>query len=302
MSDALGSPGKFQAGGQGLGILALAFGAFLVGLAPIGLRLAVNEDGLGPQTTAFWRYTLAVPVFLVFFAIRRKGPARPNRAVIFAGMFFALDIGMWHLALTLTSVANATFLVNLGAIGVGFLAWIFLRERPSALWGLAIILAVIGAYCLSSGGIAAGGARGLRGDLFAVLAACFVSLYMLFAAIARQSLDAVSVIFWATVTAMVSGLIMALAFGENIIPPSLSSLSIPLFLALFAQIGGQGLIVFGFGRAPASVAGVMLLIQPVTAALISWPMFGEVLTVLQVAGAGLILTGIMIAQIRRNGV
>lgn len=282
---------------QLVGVLFLALGGFLVGLAPIGLRYAV-DSGLGPQTTAFWRYLLTMPIFLLVFLVRGKGPSRPNKAAIFAGIFFALDIGFWHLALTLTSVANATFIVNLGSIGVGFLAWIVLKDRPSIFWGVAIVLAIIGAYLLSSGGAAKGGETGLRGDMVAVLAACFVSLYMLSATMARKGLSALDVIFWATATEIIVAALMAFSFGESLIPPRLSALSVPLFLAVFAQLGGQGCIIFGFGRAPASIAGVMVLVQPVTAAMISWPLFGEALALTQLAGAGLLLGGILIAQMR----
>ncbi len=289
-------PTPFDRRSQLTGIAALALGGFLVGLAPIGLRYAV-DSGLGPQTTAFWRYAIAIPFFLLFFKVRGKGPSKPNKAAILAGIFFALDIGFWHLALTMTSVANATFIVNLGSIGVGFLAWIFLKDRPSLFWGVAIVLAMLGAWLLSRGGFDIGGVRGIQGDMIAVLAASFVALYMLFAAIARRSLDAISVIFWATTTEAVVAALMALAFGESLVPPSLQSLGIPVFLALFAQIGGQGCIVFGFGRAPAAIAGVMVLVQPLTAALISWPLFGEALVPVQLLGAGLLLGGILIAQL-----
>lgn len=282
---------------QLIGVLVLALGGFLVGLAPIGLRYAV-DGGLGPQTTAFYRYLFAIPLFLLFFGVRGRGPSRPNKAVIAAGLFFALDIGFWHLALTMTSVANATFIVNLGSIGVGFLAWIVLKDRPSIFWGIAIGLAIAGAWFLSSGGAAVGGETGLRGDLTAVAAAVFVSLYMLSAAIARRTLDAISVIFWATVAEAGFALLLVLAFGESLIPPDIKSLGVPLFLAVFAQIGGQGCIVYGFGKAPPSIAGVMVLVQPVTAALISWPLFGEELALLQLTGAAFILIALLIAQIR----
>ncbi len=282
---------------QIIGVLILALGGFLIGLAPIGLRYAVN-DGLGPQTTAFWRYALAVPLFMLFFAVRGRKPARPNLAVIAAGTFFALDIGLWHLALTMTSVANATFIVNLGNIGTGFLVWLVLKDRPSIFWGIAVAMAVFGAWLLSSGGAAAGGETGLRGDMIAVVAAVFVSFYMLFAAIARRTIDALSVIFWATVTEAIVALGMAFTFGENPIPPNLSSLGPPLFLSVFAQIGGQSCIIYGIGKAPPSIAGVMVLVQPVTAAIISWPLFGEEMALIQLFGASIILTALLVAQFR----
>ena len=93
----------------------------------IGLRLGL--DDLGPQAIAFWRYIFAIPLlFILLVAIERRMPARINGYVVLAGTFFALDIALWHWGLTLTTVANATFIVNLGNVCVGFIAWLFLKE------------------------------------------------------------------------------------------------------------------------------------------------------------------------------
>ena len=68
-----------------------------------------------------------------------------------------------------------------------------------------------------------------------------------------------------------------------------------LFLAIVAHVLGQGLIVAGVGRTPAALAGVILLIQPVAAGLVAWPLFGETLTLVQLAGAALVLAGVWLA-------
>ena len=290
---------ELDARSQLIGVAILLLGGVLIGLAPIGLRFAV-ADGLTAQTTAFWRFLLTLPVLLLVFAVRQRVPHKPNKWAILAGVFFALDIGFWHLALTITSVANATFIVNVGNIGVGFLAWIFLKDRPTIFWGLAILLALVGAYLLSSGASKAGGTGGFHGDVLALVAAVFVSFYMLFASLARRSLGALDVLFWATLAEMVVAAIMSLAFGDPLLPPDLGALSVPLFLAVFVQIGGQGCIIYGVGRAPAAIAGVMLLVQPVTAGMISWFLFGETLSPIQLSGAGLILIGIVVAQLRQR--
>ncbi|RYF98929.1 MAG: EamA/RhaT family transporter, partial [Caulobacteraceae bacterium] len=62
-----------------------------------------------------------------------------------------------------------------------------------------------------------------------------------------------------------------------------------------AHVIGQGLIVAGVGRTPASVAGLLLLIQPVTGALIAWPLFNEALTQVQLIGCALVLCGVWLA-------
>ncbi|MEL7285968.1 MAG: DMT family transporter, partial [Pseudomonadota bacterium] len=57
-------------------------------------------------------------------------------------------------------------------------------------------------------------------------------------------------------------------------------------------------IVTGLGHTPAAIAGVLILIQPVVAAAISWQLFEEPLEPIQAVGGLLILVGIFVSQCR----
>jgi drug/metabolite transporter (DMT)-like permease len=277
-----------------LGPLLLLLGGLCIGLAPIGLRFGL--DTMGPQAIAFWRYTFAIPVlFVLLIGIERRLPKRIDPLIILAGTLFALDIALWHWALTLTTVANATFIVNMGNVCLGFVAWLVLKERPKPIWFVAVALAVAGAAALSQGGGSTGQAD-IRGDMLAIGAAIMVAGYMLFSKMARNRLGAMDVIFWLTVVEAGVAALVVLASGERFIPETLQGFAAPLFLAVVAQVGGQGLIIAGLGRTPAAIAGIIVLIQPVFAAALSWQLFGESLTVLQGGGAALILCGIWLSQ------
>lgn len=276
-----------------LGALLLLAGGISIGFAPIGLRFSE----MGPQVTAFWRYAFALPVlFALALAVNRRLPRRPPPEVIVAGTCFALDIGLWHMALTMTSVANATFLVNLGNVGAALLAWWWLRERPTMIWAVAAGIAAAGAAALSLGGQIEGGIGDLRGDGLALFAAILVAGYMVFSKQARSKMDALSVIFWLTAVELVVGFLLTLVSGEAFFPEAASGWIAPLSLALVAQVAGQGLIIAGLGMTPTAIAGLLVLIQPVTAALLSWRLFGETLMPLQIVGAALILLGIALSQ------
>lgn len=278
-----------------LGPLLVLAGGFSIGFAPIGLRMGL--DTMGPQAIAFWRYVFATPIVLALvFLVHRRAPALPNKFVFLAGLFFALDIAVWHWSLTLTTVANATFIVNFGNIGVGLLAWFFLKEKLSFVWVIAVIVALVGAALLTQGGGLE--AKGdIRGDVLAIGAAMLVSSYMLCAKIARRDIGGLDVLFWVTLTELVvAGLLTAIS-GEVFIPADRAGWRAPLLLAVIVQCLGQGLIIAGLGRTPAAIAGILLLIQPVTAAAISWRLFDEPLMALQILGGGLILVGVGLSQI-----
>lgn len=276
------------------GPLMVFMGGACIGLAPIGLRLGLDE--LGPQAIAFWRFAFAVPVlFLLVVILNRRLPSMPNKFVIIAGTCFACQIALWHWSLTLTTVANSTFIVNIGNICVGLTAWIFLKERPTATWLLAVLIAIAGAAALSLGG-GEGGKVDLRGDLLAFGAAILVSCYVVASKVARRSLSGIEAIFWLTFVEMLVAAMIVLAFGEDFLPASLVGFLVPLFLALVVQVGGQGLIITGLGHTPAALAGILIVVQPVVAAAISWQLFNEPLAPLQAGGGFLILVGIFISQ------
>ena len=276
------------------GPLLVLMGGACIGLAPIGLRLGL--DDLGPQAIAFWRFTFALPVLFVFVLVaKRRLPAKPNKYIIIAGILFALELGLWHWSLTYTTVANSTFLVNLGNVGVGLTAWIFLRERPDWIWAFAIIVACAGAAALSLGG-AVDGKTSLRGDLLAIGAAILVSCYIVASKVARRTLGGLEAIFWLTFVEVLVAALLVMSFGERFLPAHWSGFIVPLFLALIVHVGGQGLIITGLGHTPTAIAGILILVQPVVAAAISWQLFDEPLTPLQAGGGFLILIGILISQ------
>ncbi|MEL6257557.1 MAG: DMT family transporter [Pseudomonadota bacterium] len=274
------------------GPVLVLLGGIGVGFAPIGLRLSE----MGPQTTAMWRYTFALPmVFLAILVVERRLPRRPDRFAVWAGLFFAVDIGLWHWGLTLTTVANATFIVNLGNAGVGLAAWLLFKERPAKLWFAAAAAALMGAALLSQGGSADGRAR-IEGDLLALAAAVMVVGYMICAKRARDGVGGLDLLFWMTLVEIPVAASMGLLAGEDFVPPSLQALWPLLFLAFAAHLCGQGFIMAGLGRTSAAAAGLLILVQPLTAAAISWRLFDEPLTGVQMFGAFLILLAIYAAQ------
>ena len=57
-------------------------------------------------------------------------------------------------------------------------------------------------------------------------------------------------------------------------------------------VTGQGAIAWALGRLPASVTSVVVLVQPVVAAVLGWILFGEVFGPGQMLGGAIALTGV----------
>ena len=274
---------------RALGVL--LFGACVIGFSPIFVRLTEA----GPAAAGFWRLAFALPL-LALLTVRTTGRiGRPSPIALWAGLFFALDLGFWHYAIHYTSVTNATVLSNLTPVVVTAFAWIFLKQRPTALFLVAVAAATGGAWLMA---FEKGGGALVNqplGDALSVLTALWYALYFLCMAHGRKSQGASELMFWVSVVGAPMILVAALMMGEPILPTSALGWSALVGLGLM-HVGGQGSIAWAMGRLPTSTASVVVLVQPIVAAYLGWVLFFEPIGRLQAVGAGVTLLGVILAQ------
>ena len=280
-------------------LAALAIGALLIGFAPIFVRLA----DVGPIAAAFWRCALAWPV-LALAASRsgaRDSTGRGGRAdhlwLLAAGLFFAADLATWHIAIGMTTVANATLLANLAPMFVAPAAWLLWRERVNRIFLLGLLLALAGTAILMGEGLGLDRGR-LAGDALSVVAAAFYAGYLLYVSyLRRRGHSAMRLLSWSSATVAVVLLPAAWLAQETILPQSLHGWTVLAGLALFSHIGGQGLITYSMATLPASFSAVGLLIQPLAAALLAWMLLHERFGAQQAVAGAVILSGILLCRL-----
>lgn len=273
-----------------LGLLILC--AAVLGLAPILVRLTDT----GPAAAGFWRFGLSLPLLALLCARPGGGGlGLPGKWMMVAGAFFALDLSFWHYGIVMTSVANATVLCNLTPVVVTAFGWIVFKETPKRLFMLALGLALGGAFAMAAGADGAQGTNPLLGDIFSLSVALWYAGYFLAVKTARATAGAMRITFWATAVGVVPLLLVALMLGERIIPAGAGGWAACIGLAVM-HVFGQGGVAWALGRLPASLTAVTVLIQPVTAGLLGWWIFGETLTPVQALGGALVLGGVVLAQ------
>lgn len=282
--------------GMNPAIAALLCGATCIALSPIFVRLSET----GPTASAFWRVALAVPALWAVCLAREKGFAPPyaGRRLLLgaAGLAFAGDLAFWHLSIQHTSVANATLLANLATLFVTVGAWLFLREKPTALFAAGLIGALGGVVLLVTS--SASGSRGaLLGDALGIVTAMFYAAYI-FAVKGLRDRGEQTLRLMAVSSTMTAALLLPVAIvsGERMLPESAYGWSVLLGLALISHAGGQGLIAYALAHLPASFSSVSLLLQPVMAAIFAWAILGESLAPPQIAGGAMVLAGIYLAR------
>ena len=273
---------------------ALLLGATCIALSPIFVRLSEA----GPTATAFWRTALALPALWPLCLLQR--PRLPAAGapllLLLAGLAFAGDLAFWHASIRLTSVANSTLLANLASIFVTLAAWLFLKQRPSALF-LAGLASALGGVTLLVHSSVESPSHALLGDALGVVTAVFYAGYLLGVKRLRDRACGTLLIMAVTSTITTLALLpVALVSGERILPHSGSGWLDLVGLALVSHAAGQGLIAYALAHLPAPFSSVSLLLQPVMAALFAWVLLAEPLSPLQIAGGAVVLAGIYLAR------
>ena len=285
---------------------AFAFAALLLGGVAIGFAgIFMRLSDVNPLASAFWRMALAAPFLWAWAcAVRRQDEAANKRtdftkALVLAGIYFAGDMGIWHLSLHYTTVANATLLSNFAPIFIALWMWIAYRVRFARIFVVGMVVALIGAVMLV-GPNAAGGEHGggnkLLGDALGLSSAVFYAAYQLVIKDARSQYSTARLMAWSTTITGLALLPFALTSAGNFWPAQATGWLPLLALALVAQIGGQTVIAYASAHLPASLSSVSLLIQPLTAAVAAWILFQEAIGPVQMAGGALLLWGIYLSK------
>jgi drug/metabolite transporter (DMT)-like permease len=268
----------------GIGVLALSFSAMFVRWA--------NAPG---PITAFYRMFFSI-FMLAPFVLTRKEESRTLRGstLIFpllAGVFTALDLGLWTTALSYTTAANATLLGNTAPLWVALGTWLILKQKLSGtFWrGLAVTLA--GAALIMGTDFILHPRFGV-GDLMAIFTGFFYGGYFLFTEKSRLHFSPIAHIWIVGIGASVSLFIVNLILQNPLAGFDTRTWIVFLTTALVSQLIGYMALAYALGHLPASIVSPTMVLQPVVTALLAIPLLGEIPNLWQGIGGTVALIGI----------
>ena len=204
--------------------------------------------------------------------LNRGAPAAAPRSrawlwfwLVAAGACFGLDVLFFHAAARMTTVANATLLLNFAAIFMVLGGRFLFGEpvRPALIAGL--VLALTGAALLMSHSLSLS-VEHLRGDAFGIIAALFYAGYLLVVSRISAWQSTMQIMVWTSAVSTVVILPAMLLADGPFLAGDLTGWLVLLALGIVSHAFGQGLIAHALAHLPVGFSGVGLLVQPVAAA------------------------------------
>lgn len=264
-----------------------------------GVSFVIVKDALqqaSPLTFVALRFTLAAVLFAPFAALRTRFTreellAGGGLAVLLAAGFIAQAAGLVH-----TTPSRSAFLVAISSVLAPPIAMVFARERPRLAALAALAVAASGMWLLT----APGGGGLNRGDLLTLITAvAFGGQIVAITVFSRR--HELTRLLWL----QIAGTALLAAAGAPLVEDVRVSWSWGFAAAvLFTAVGATVLALLWQLQAQrvmsSTRAAVIFCSEALFAAVTSWLIVGERLTGAQWLGGGLILAGMVVAELPRR--
>jgi drug/metabolite transporter, DME family len=281
------------------GLLFIALAAISWGTTGSVTAVLVAEAGASPLVIGLARLWLAA-ILLTALACRVRGPRAIAstewwRVVVMGAAMAVFQLAYFTAVTVAGIVLTAVIAICSAPLLITALAVVLLGERFTARTGLALVLGVTGTALLVAGPqLMATGATGSASGAGLALAAG--AAYAVYAVGAKATLGRVAPVPLAAASFAVAALLLSPALVWTAAPARQLARGWPwlLYLGTVATAGAYALYTTGLRHVPASVAGVVTLLEPLTATALGVLMFGERLERAGVAGAALLGAGLTV--------
>jgi drug/metabolite transporter (DMT)-like permease len=278
----------------------LLLSALAVASAPILVRLSE----VGPTATLWLRMCIALLILLTPIGSghneaaanepaprKRPKPMALLLSIVLSGFLFCGDMLANHWAVSMTSVANTTLLMNLTPVFVIVIAFIFLRERQSVISMAGVIAATAGALVLVGASYTLG-RNHLIGDGLALSSALLYAAFMVLTKALRSWVSATRLLRWHTGLSCLFLLPLVAGGQSQVFPVTMRGWAILVGLAVISQLIGHGLMTYAVKHVSAGISSMSTLLIPVLSTSMAWVLLGESVEPHHLLGGALVLVGI----------
>ncbi|WP_287247937.1 DMT family transporter [Moorena sp. SIO4E2] len=290
------------------GSSSLAIAIFALSSSPILTR--ITEHDMGPYGTIFnrfWIASLALGLGKVVKLLWDKQSGRlstTDKKAYTVQDFFSLFLVAsldsiclvtWAWSLTKTSVANSNLLHNTTPIFAAVGGWLLLSQSFNRRFLIGMILALGGTFLIGFNDFHIDRDT-LIGDSVALLSALFYAATLLVTEHLRVKFDTSTILLWLYTLGGLLLLPLTLLFEDRLFPASFSSWSAVIGLGLCGSIIGLGALFYSLKQFSSSFVSLILLLEPMIAAVLAWLIFAEKLSWLNGLTFIIVLSGIYLAK------
>lgn len=284
---------------RGFGLVAIA--GTLWGTIGPALQVIYAVSSTTPLSISFLRAVIAAPILFIgcWWLLREKAfriPRRDLGLMMLIGIFTGLSQTAYFIAIPLAGVTIPTLVgVCLAPVSVAVVSVVFGFEKFNRTVMMALVCAIIGVILVV--GIEPGiqlPPNALLGVLFSIGSGLTYAGVIVCGRFLANRAHPVQVNAVGFATSAVMLLIIALLTGGPKLSYPLEGWLLILYLGVVPTALGYGLFVAGMKTTQATIAGIITLLEPVTAALLAALFFGERLTIMGIIGALLLLGAIVV--------
>ncbi len=274
------------------GVSALLLTSILWGSSFPAIKLVVSE--VSSYTYTWVRSSLALMVllpYLVYVYLKKGISWKAVKGGLMAGIAYSLGLWLQGWGTKFTTASNSAFITGLNVIFVHIYVALILREYNSRL-ALALIFSMTGLYLLTSP------STGFNiGDLLVLVSAVMWAAQIIIVDAYGEG-DPLVFTFFEILPALAYSIPDFLDNGFEQITHG--TLIILVYLAVFCSVFAFTLQVYGQRYVSPAIASIIFLSEPVFASLFAYVILSEVLSLIQIAGAGMIILAMLISSLSKT--
>lgn len=281
-------------------ILWLVAGGVCISFSPIFIKLA----DVSPDIAGFYRLTFSGLSLLAVLCLRgdmQRLPRGPVLLLVASGCFLAVDFMCWHRSIQLVGPGFSTLLGNFQVFFTALFAWLLFREKVTRMFAVAVLMALCGLAFITGldWTVLSAGVR--SGIVFGLLSAVGYSAYLLFL---KESMkgnlaSGMNVMLVVSISGAIVLGVVGLATGASFAIPDGRSLLALLGVGVLSTTVGWSIISTAVRHVPATIAGLVLLLQPALAFVWDVMIFDRQTGGSEVFGILLILSAIYLGSYRK---
>jgi drug/metabolite transporter (DMT)-like permease len=245
------------------------------------------------------RYILAGLVVLPFaLSVRRSGrgsvklPPEQYPWMTVAGVLLFIAAALQQVGMIYTTAGNAGFITSLYVVLVPIVLFSGWREKPHWLGPVAVVMAGVGAFLLSTGGKF----EFRRGDVMELAGALFWALHVSLLGKFAYRFESMSFSVGQLLVCGILNLLLGIFVEQLVFTWSLAGAAI--YTAAFSLGLCYTLQVWAQRHTPPADAALILSLESVFAVLAGWLLLSERLTGIQISGCLLIFFGVGLSQVK----